>query len=617
MKRPDAAVGSAVVLFAVYTLTLAPDVTFWDAGEFIAAARTLGVPHPPGTPLFILLANTWARFVPLSYAVATNLLSAAATALAAGITARIVHRGTGSGAMAAAAAIAAGAMSTAWSNATETEVYAAALALGMLSIWAGGHAGRTKSLRWTLLTAYLIALAVPLHLSALVTAPVAIVMASMSDDGPRWRTGLLLSGAFLMSIGAGRVSWWLAALGIVVTISSVIPPDGERRSSRALTSLATIAVVGIACSAVMFMLVRAGFDPGLNQGDPDTLQRLANVIGRRQYAVAPLWPRMAPPWVQVANLGQYMDWQVALSAGPTVDPSLLRTLATAAFIALGFLGGFWHWTADRRSWTAVAGLMLCGSVGVIVYLNLHAGPSFGFPGLGPDAVREARERDYFFVFGFWAWGVWAGMGAVALARQWKRPDWTGVLVAAVPIVLNWHAVTRRDATEALVPRRWAEALLESAPPRAVLFVAGDNDTYPLWYSQHVNGVRPDVAVVTLPLLATRWYRDEVGRRDGLSRATDAENHGRAGVAMRIADEARSQGRAVVASMWLTADERQRIAPAWTASGVVFVAGGGGIDSAATARWAAWVDRELPARVVRPAIDPVTSYVRGMLDCPRQ
>jgi hypothetical protein len=69
------------VLLFIYVMTLAPSVTFWDAGEFIAAARSLGIPHPPGTPIFILALNTWARlwwFLP--HAVATNLLSAVCSA---------------------------------------------------------------------------------------------------------------------------------------------------------------------------------------------------------------------------------------------------------------------------------------------------------------------------------------------------------------------------------------------------------------------------------------------------------------------------------------------------------------------------------------------------------
>src|SRR3954451_22589161 len=87
------AAGAALVLFTIYAATLAPSVTFWNAGEFIAAARTLGIPHPPGTPLFVIALNAWARLLAfLPFAVATNLFSAVCSAAAAAVTAHVVAR---------------------------------------------------------------------------------------------------------------------------------------------------------------------------------------------------------------------------------------------------------------------------------------------------------------------------------------------------------------------------------------------------------------------------------------------------------------------------------------------------------------------------------------------
>ena len=130
------------------------------------------------------------------------------------------------------------------------------------------------------------------------------------------------------------------------------------------------------------------------------------MVARRQYAVHPLWPRMAPAWVQFGNFGQYADWQAALSLGPTVMPSVLRTVFTMVFLTLGYQGALAHWRMDRRTWIGVAALFVGGSLGVIAYLNLPAGPSIGYGILPANVVREARERDYFFVFAFLAWGIW-------------------------------------------------------------------------------------------------------------------------------------------------------------------------------------------------------------------
>lgn len=642
MKRPDAAVAGAAVLLVVYALTLAPGVTFWDAGEFIAAAHSLGIPHPPGTPLFVLVLNAWTKLVPLPFAAATNLFSAVATATAAGLAGRLVHRATGSGAAAFAATVASGGMSSVWINATETEVYAAALLLGVLMIVAGDRAGRTPmESRWVVLAAYLIALAVPLHLSALVAAPAAIALASRTATGVSWRRAGMLTGVLLFAMGVGRVSLWMVTTGVAMILlshlkrhessvstspasrvstsgeSRVTPADtshGTHRDGGLVTAVALVAV--LATTALAFMYVRAQFDPAINQGDPATLRGLADLVGRRQYAVHPLWPRTAPAWVQVGNLGQWADWQAALSLGPTVMPSVLRSVFTVLFLVLGYQGAVAHWKLDRRTWIGVAALLMGGSLGVLVYLNLPAGPSIGYGILPENVMREARERDYFFVFAFLAWGIWAGIGGVRVAQRMSRPAWAGAVVAFLPIVLNWRAVTRRVEPEQALPLLFATAILESTPRDGVLFVMGDNDSYPLWYAQEVRRVRPDVAVVTVPLLPTEWYRAQIGTRHRLLDATAMKVFdGTIESAARIARGARALGRPVAASLMMTPRERARIGASWRASGLVYTEGEG-IDTIVSSRISTLIRQRLPPREVRAAIDPVHGYFRRMLDCPR-
>ncbi|MEP7226489.1 MAG: DUF2723 domain-containing protein, partial [Gemmatimonadales bacterium] len=94
VDRPPyrAALAVTAMVLAVFVLTLAPTVTFWDAGELIAAAKTLGIPHPPGTPLFVMIAHVWAKLLPVGeYAVRTNLLSAILSASAAGLFFLVTH----------------------------------------------------------------------------------------------------------------------------------------------------------------------------------------------------------------------------------------------------------------------------------------------------------------------------------------------------------------------------------------------------------------------------------------------------------------------------------------------------------------------------------------------
>ena len=635
---------AGVALFVVYLASVAPSVTFWDAGEFIAAAESLGIPHPPGTPLYVLLLAAWSRVLAwMPTALATNLFSAACTAVAGGVSALLVGRWTGSIAGGFAAALCAGSMSTAWLNATETEVYAATLALALLTLAAADRAGRQDDRRWLILTAYLIALAVPLHMSALVVGP-AIVHAGATDarGSFKWSNALLLGGAWLAAMGVGTVSMPPTIAGVVAILAGAALDDERsawapgRRAWLLRTiglTVVTLGAVGVAATALLFLIARAQYDPPVNQGNPATLTALADVVARRQYDVAPLWPRRAPFWLQATNIFQYADWQVALAFGATVIPTPLRIATTMLYTLLGFVGSVAHYRRDGRSWRTLLLVLLSGSIGVVVYLNLRAGPSFGWGILPDDATREARERDYFFVTGFWAWGLWAGYGAVVAARalasrvmsspRARLVAAAGIVLAALPIVLNWPAMNRRRWPERDLPRLLALSLLEASPPRSVLFVGGDNDTYPLWYAQSVLGTRRDVTVVTTPLLPADWYRAELMRRHRLQSAQHVNGwQGRTAASRDIARQARTLGRPVAVAVTVPGDERRSIGGGWELRGPVFVetsATENGaalrIDSSATGAWATRFASWRRNRWAPPSIDPTSQLVLNVLSCP--
>lgn len=606
----------------VYIATLAPSVTFWDAGEFIAAAKTFGIPHPPGTPLFVALLNAWARlFAVLPFATATNLFSAVCTASAVGLSAWLVARATRSPLAGFAAAICAGSMTTVWQNATETEVYSASLLLSLAAIAAGERAGATGESRWTILAAYLLALAVPVHLSALVATPVVLLLAVDSPHASRMRNALAILGAAIVAAGVARLSISLIIVGGVCIVGAAAV--AWRRRSPVRAPIAALWVVALALSAVFIMLLRARFDPAINQGNPRSLAELGSAIARRQYEVAGLWPRQAPFWLQLANWFEYADWQFALGLGPTVSPTIARVVVTIIYGALGIIGAQWHRRADARTWRATLLLFVCGTVGVIVYLNFKAGASFAWNFVPDDAAHEARDRDYFFALGFWAWGLWAGMGAYALATARGRA-WIGALVAALPIALNWRAVDRRAEPEASMPRMVASSLLDALPRNAVLIVGGDNDTYPLWYYQQVEGRRKDVTVVTLPLLNATWYLAELERRAGLSAGTAYDENERAASVARSAER---RGRPVFAAVTVDDDARAAIGSRWTLEGHSLRLDRDNqnsdsaqvidIDTVATRAAASRVARWSAGRTVHPALDPVHDYFSAALDCPRR
>jgi hypothetical protein len=627
-----AALTAAAVLFVTYAATVAPDVTFWDAGEFIAAAETLGVPHPPGTPLYVLMLATWARLLPaLPTALATNLFSAACTVLACGVGATLVARWTGRALPAFAGAICAGGMSTVWLNATETEVYATTLALAVVTLAAADQAGRTADRRWLFVVVYLTMLAVPLHMSALVVGPAVVYGAATDTSGSlRWSSALVVGGAWMVAMGVGKMSALpvIAGIGILTGGAALAAARSATSTSRraligraAVTTLTFVTVAALASTALLFLLVRAQQDPVVNQGAPTTLAAVADVVARRQYDVAPIFPRRAPFWLQTANLFQYADWQVALSIAPTVIPTPLRVATTVVFAILGLVGCVAHRRRDLRGWRTLLLVLLGGSIGVVIYLNLRAGPSFGFGILPEGATREARERDYFFVAGFWAWGLWAGYGAVVAAERFKLPGALGVALAALPIALNWRAVDRGRWPEAALPRFLATALLEAAPARSVLFVGGDNDTYPLWHAQAVLGTRRDVTVVTTPLLPADWYREELWRRHQLQPATAASRWlGRTPTSREIARLARALGRPVAAAITVPGDERRSIGGAWELRGPVFVELSPAtaplrVDTAATTLWATRYELWRRGRAAPASIDPTSQLVLDVLSCP--
>lgn len=507
-----AAIAVFVALGALYALTVAPGLTWWDAGELALAADRLGIPHPPGTPVYVLVARSWHLMLPgVPTVLATNLLSALATAAGCAVLAGWLARSLASTSAGVAAGVAAGAMTSIWRNATETEVYALVLLLVALVLAAADAAGRTRDARWRLLSLYGLALGYALHPGVLVVAPAALVLA-WPVAGPSLRATVEVRA---------RAAWWREPL-------------------------AALALTVLALSALGMLWLRAPHDPWLNQGNPASFDALRDVLGRTQYAAAGVWPRQSAWWAQLGMVVQYLDWQFALGASPSTVPTWSRAVLSA--LALGVLtyGARWHWRRDRRTAAAVGALLAAGTLGAALLLNFRTGWSFSLGHLLDGAVREARERDYFFSFGFAACGLWYGLGVRALAVRFGGPSARRarpLMVAGLlaPVLLNWPATTRRSR-EAALPRAFAQRVLRELPPNAVFVATGDNELYPLWYLQGAEGLRPDVLVVAEPLLPTEWYRAELARRGHL--AVGGAWPGVPAMRVRLLAEAATQGRPV-------------------------------------------------------------------------
>jgi hypothetical protein len=623
---------AGALLFVVYVATVAPTVTLWDAGEFIAAIETLGIPHPPGTPLYVLVARVWSDALGvLPRALATNLFSAAATAGAGILLAALFARSTRQRLAAFAAAVCAGVTATVWSNATETEVYAVSLALSLTILVAADRAGRAADARWQMLVAYLFALAVPLHMSALVAVPGAVVLSSVDESGRfHAHRAFALTGVGVTAAGAGMVSVPVVVFGLLMLALGALRTRGRWKGAEgartalgeplsALSALSAVSALALGLSATLFLIVRSAHDPALDAGNPETWRSLLDVIARRQYGPSGLWPRQAPLWIQFGNLFEYLDWQFAMGLDAGVAPSWARTPFTAIYALLGLTGCVRHARDDRRSWLAMAVVFASATVGLVVYMNFKAGASYAW-GFVPEAgAHEVRERDYFFALGFFVWGAWAGYGAARLASA-RGVGWLGVAVACLPIALNWRVANRRREPEASLAHVAAQAWLVPLRAQAVLITGGDNDSFPVWYLQIVEGVRPDVAVITAPLIGAEWYRREIGARHGLlpeasktARMTQAER------LTQLENHAARRGRPIVVSAFVDSARRANLGNSWRYDGLVFHADTGPRGTRLDAGQAARVSRLVPSSILQreplDTPDRAPRFVAQRLRCP--
>ncbi len=515
-------------------------MTLWDAGEFITAAKVLGIPHPPGTPLFVMMGHVWADVVRLgAYAWRLNLLSACFSAAGAGCFFLVTHRllaGESAGhrlLAAAAAAVISGFTFTVWQNSNETEVYTVATfsiaAICWLCLRWRDARGTTRAPHALLLVVYVAALSVGNHLLALLVGPavslfvfVTLRAAPAADPAERhveWSEWGVLSALWIVLIGVGLGSTPLLVLGGLLCAAALVSCALARSFFFPLAAL-VVAAVGV--STYAFLYIRSGLQPLLDEADPETWANLLAVIRREQYGIRspldnPLFLHgpdnpgrpLALFFQQLFNYAQYFTWQWGRGLGAVVAaPTLL-------FTALGLVGIGEAWRRDRGITALLGALWVVTGLGLVVYMNFKPGFSLFWDQYPTIDQHEVRERDYFFTVSFQVWGLVAGVGLARAAAAWQRlgrwaPAAAGA-IALLPFALNFSAASRRgpDATAA---RDVAYNLLQSVGPYGVLFSYGDNDTFPVWYLQEVEGVRQDVTLINLSLASLDWYDRQLAVR---------------------------------------------------------------------------------------------------------
>ena len=173
---------------------------------------------------------------------------------------------------------------------------------------------------------------------------------------------------------------------------------------------------------------------------------------------------------------------------------------------LGLAGLVFHAKKHKKDFWIVLTLFILTGLAIVIYLN--------------QTPIQPRERDYAYAGSFYAFAIWIGLGVLAivewLGKKSKNvPLSAGVTVIClflVPGIMAKENYNDHDRSGRYTARDIAYDYLNSCEPNAILFTNGDNDTFPLWYLQEVEGVRTDVRVVNLMLLNMDWYVDQMNRK---------------------------------------------------------------------------------------------------------
>jgi len=535
----------------LYLLTVAPTVSFWDCGEFIACSYTLGVPHPPGSPLFILIGRFFSLLpTAADPALRVNLMSPLSSALANLLVFLIIVKlvkiwrggelestrdklvayvGGFVGAMAFAGS------DSHWFNAVEAEVYAmstfaTALVVWLILRWAErseepGHE------RYLLLIAYVMGLAIGVHLLNLLALPVIALVMYFKKYEFQWSTFFMTAaitlGAFLvvylgvikglakvMSIQyvGGYFGFFIVGLIVVGIFLWAWWATRENKQILAL-SLMAISLIFIGYTSYSMIYIRANQDPFINENDPSTPEKFVSYLEREQYGQHSILDREGvwqdsknDPGAQIADKVnstrgfvweyqikhmyiRYFNWQFIGRIGDNVDPSQFYMLP----FLLGLFGMFHHFNRDGKRGLVVLALFIMTGLAVIAYLNQ------------PDP--QPRERDYSYVGSFMAFAIWIGIGASGLlelifdklkggVQQITSYALIVVLVLAIPVQMigkNYHS---HDRSGNYVAWDYSYNILETCEPNGIIFTNGDNDTFPLvsagsgWSTQGCTGGEP-------------------------------------------------------------------------------------------------------------------------------
>ncbi|HEX2866150.1 MAG TPA: DUF2723 domain-containing protein [Ignavibacteriales bacterium] len=641
-----------VISFVQFLLTAQPSVSFWDCGEFTAAAYSLQVPHPPGAPFFSLIGRIFSM-LPFGSNIGfrVNMVSILASAFSVMflylIAVKLIENIRGkksSGVLETVTtylAAAIGALSfsfsdTFWFNGVESEVYASSTFLfasitWLIMVW-NERADEAGNEKYLVMIAYLVGISMGVHLmSVLAVVPVIMVVVFrkyVQDEETLKKTGyiflahsavvllvaialwsaqksptppspdefhefdsrfvwtmvgisVLIMGVFWKTIFNrnsiytalifGGIGLMLCYPGVVKKIPALPLMFGGSSTTADVLIIALVVVllvgiiywavknnkptVNLAAMSLLFVvigftsyamvIIRANQQPPMNENEPNDFPELVSYLNREQYGDFPEFKRRfaTEPHQQVVYnnyssdldflwkyqmdhmFHRYLFWNYIGRQGWEQDMGVdWKQLFGIPFL-IGLLGIYYHF---KKDWKMAA---------VFMVMFIFQGYLTAF--YQNQQEPQPRERDYFYVGAFFVFSIWIGLGIKGLVEMVqegiKKPSLAraaayGVLALGIIFIpfnmarANWFT---HDRSRNWVPWDYSYNMLQSCAPNAILFTNGDNDTFPLWYLQDVEGIRRDVRIANLSLLNTPWY---------IKQLKNTEPYGTARVPMTLTDQ---------------------------------------------------------------------------------
>ncbi|MBD2755755.1 glycosyltransferase family 117 protein [Spirosoma validum] len=655
-KRLNRLAGWLVFAIALvtYTLTVERTASFWDCGEFIASSFKLQIPHPPGAPLFLLIGRIFSMLslgdlTRVAYWINMGSVLASAftilflfwtiSLLAQKLLSKEESDYTATDAWLIVGTSAVGALAytfsdTFWFSAVEAEVYGMSSFFTAIVVWAAFKWERIEdeaaANRWLIFVAYLIGLSIGVHLLNLVIIPaLALIYYFHKFPKPTFWGGVLAMGIGLVILGIINASipglptlafaierFFVNTLGfpfnsgtiffaivLVGALAYGIYWSIRRQRVVMNTSLLAGAFLLIGYASYMQVMVRAGFNPPINENDPSDVNTFRAYQAREQYESrsllygpvftshpidqkrgAPIWKRdkdkyvildyypeyiyapgdeMLFPRVYSSRLNHPQLYRQMLGLAEGQKPTMgdnLKFLFTYQLSHMWWRHLMWNF-AGRESDEEGAGYLLPWSsnqnvpdllkankardnfymlpfalalFGIVFQYKrrrhdfLVVGMLFLLTGIALQIFlnsppSEPRERDYIYVGSFYFFAIWLGLGVMAVAdflrsflTRFKSATFRNefvlgmcLLVPALMCVKSWDNHNRNHRFHSV---DFAKNMLNSCAKNAILFTEGDNDTFPLWYVQEVEGFRRDVRVCNLSLLGTEWYIQQMKRK---------------------------------------------------------------------------------------------------------